>query len=372
MATFAQLKQHIQSIPDYTTQRALMPWLDDYEGRNDGTIARDALTVTGAGSIGTSLQVGTTLDVAGGDTTLGANLEVQGNSDLQNGVTMIGEVWQWGQTGYGLKLSDDMVSADYGWHDITAPILTRTGGGTSPTYASYIGNIYQWSFPNTGAKECFQEFHLPHDLVPNSSLYIHTHWSTIVLATGNARWVFECTYAKGHDQAIFQSPVVITVADAGTSAFRHLIAEVQLSASGGELSIGSAAVTYSITASAATLTSSAEVFTSADIGRTIRIRGAGAAGVDLDTTISGFTSTTEVTVADNASTTVTTVADAAVWRVLDSDNTEPDGMILVRTSRDSAATADTIDQVPFLHTVDIHYQSTGIPTKNRSPSFWSA
>jgi len=28
--------------------------------------------------------------------------------------------------------------------------------------------------------------------------------------------------------------------------------------------------------------------------------------------------------------------------------------------------------VPFLHTVDIHYQSTGVPTFNKAPSFYAA
>lgn len=55
---------------------------------------------------------------------------------------------------------------------------------------------------------------------------------------------------------------------------------------------------------------------------------------------------------------------------LDSDNIETDGIILVRTYRDPADVADTLNQVPFLHYVDIHYQSTGIATKQKSPNFY--
>lgn len=47
---------------------------------------------------------------------------------------------------------------------------------------------------------------------------------------------------------------------------------------------------------------------------------------------------------------------------------EPDGLILVRTS----LTVNTISPSyePFLHFVGLHYQSTGVPTKQRAPDFY--
>jgi hypothetical protein len=56
---------------------------------------------------------------------------------------------------------------------------------------------------------------------------------------------------------------------------------------------------------------------------------------------------------------------------LDSDDLEPDGIILVRCFRDPGDAADTLDQVPFLHYVDIHYQSTNIATKAKIPNFYT-
>jgi len=51
---------------------------------------------------------------------------------------------------------------------------------------------------------------------------------------------------------------------------------------------------------------------------------------------------------------------------------EVDGLIMVRTWRHATRTADTLNQAPFLHEIDIHYQSTGIGTKGRNgPDFWS-
>jgi hypothetical protein len=48
---------------------------------------------------------------------------------------------------------------------------------------------------------------------------------------------------------------------------------------------------------------------------------------------------------------------------------EVDGLILVRCWRD--ATVDTCTDAVFLHTADIHYQSSNLATKNKAPNFYS-
>jgi hypothetical protein len=50
---------------------------------------------------------------------------------------------------------------------------------------------------------------------------------------------------------------------------------------------------------------------------------------------------------------------------------EVDGLILVRGYRDAAAGGDTCTDAVFLHTMDIHYQSSNMATKGKSPSFYS-
>jgi len=57
-----------------------------------------------------------------------------------------------------------------------------------------------------------------------------------------------------------------------------------------------------------------------------------------------------------------------VGGLLITEDIEVDGMILVRF----ALTGNTMDggAKPFIHKVDIHYQSTGLPTKNKAPDFW--
>jgi hypothetical protein len=46
-------------------------------------------------------------------------------------------------------------------------------------------------------------------------------------------------------------------------------------------------------------------------------------------------------------------------------------MLLMRVWRDTTDAEDTLNQHPFCHEVDIHYQSTGMATKSKAPNFYS-
>lgn len=50
---------------------------------------------------------------------------------------------------------------------------------------------------------------------------------------------------------------------------------------------------------------------------------------------------------------------------------EVDGLILVRGYRNATAVNDTCTDAVFLHTMDIHYQSSNIATKNKAPNFYN-
>ncbi len=57
---------------------------------------------------------------------------------------------------------------------------------------------------------------------------------------------------------------------------------------------------------------------------------------------------------------------------LDRATIQVDGIILVRIHRDDAHAADTLNQTPFIHFADIHYQSTNMATKQKNgPTFYT-
>ena len=189
--------------------------------------------------------------------------------------------------GKGLKI-DSLGTPTWGWHDLLGAIIKEEGGASAPNFNVYRGGIKQHQF--TVSDEVFIEFHLPHDYAPGTDIFIHTHWSHNSVVSGNVTWGFECTYAKGHNQAAFPAAVIPTLLQAAPGiAYQHMIAEVQLSA-------------------------------------------AAPSGIQIDT-----------------------------------DDLEVDGIILCRIF----LSANTTGAAPFLHFVDIHYQSTNCPTKQKAPDFWT-
>lgn len=198
-----------------------------------------------------------------------------------------------GGSGHGIKI--DVVSPTFPWRDLLGPIVPKATGVGSPTRRQYAGgNVNDYSFALNDVADF--DFHIPHDLVPGSDLFIHVHWShNGTDISGTAEFTFYHQYAKGHNQEIFSSEKNVvtsfsTVDITTTPRYRHRIDEVQLSTSGGSASM------------------------------------------------------------------------------LDSDAIEVDGLILGQLK---LTTLPTITGgFLFVHTVDIHYQSTNVGTKNKVPSFW--
>ena len=220
-----------------------------------------------------------------------ATLDGEGNLVLTKG------------SGKGIKLNPN--SPAFGWRDILGPVEIKSIGATDPVWALYRGNIYAYTF-DTATAEAFFTFHIPHDYLPNSDMFIHAHWSQNVVDSGgaagvpgNAEWNFDITYADGHGTAggvadPFVAPITVTVVQqASTTQYGHMIAEVQFSNNGGTDGL------------------------------------------------------------------------------IDSNTIQVDGLLLVRAYRVKGNAADTLNQAPFVHTVDIHYQSTNLATKNKEPNFYA-
>lgn len=194
----------------------------------------------------------------------------------------------------GMKV-DSEGTPTYGWHDLHSTIHTDPGSPLAPTFETYRGQIKGRSFDLND--EAFVEFHIPHDYVMGSNIFIHAHWShnSTLVTGGSVTWGFELVYAKGHNQAAFGNPVIVTVADyASTTQYQHMVAEVM------------------------------------------------------------FTSPTGSAVS------------------LPVNDIEIDGVIMCRfflDSNDMTVSGGGVPN-PFVHFVDLHYQSTNAPTKNRAPNFW--
>lgn len=198
----------------------------------------------------------------------------------------------------GIKVEDT-----YGWRDLIGDITPRLSGSEAPTLATLVATgsslLKEYSYQAADKGDCI--FHVPHDYAQGTDMFIHAHWTHNGTAiAGSLQIDFIATYAKGHQQASFPTPVVcpLTVSNLNITncpTLMHRVDEVQLSVAGGSSS-------------------------------------------KLNTT-----------------------------------DIEVDGLILVTfvVNTVPSISGSPYANRPFLLTVDLHYQSTGIPTKNKSPNFWA-
>ena len=132
----------------------------------------------------------------------------------------------------GIKLDDN--TPDFGWHDMVGYLYGDLTLPNAAQYSIYRGGIKARFFEE--GNEAFIDFHMPHDYVMGTDVYVHVHWSHIssIVTGGTCTWGFEMMYAKGHNQAAFQTPVNASVIDgASVISYQHMIAEIVASTDGG-------------------------------------------------------------------------------------------------------------------------------------------
>lgn len=212
-------------------------------------------------------------------------------------------------SGSGIRV--DLDDPTFGWADLLGPIGVKSIGATDPVWTAYRGTIYAYTF-NTATAEAFIQFHIPHDWVPG-------------------------------------------VAGEGRNAYIHMHWSQNVVDTGGAAGVPGV-VEWKFDISYAD--------------------GHGTAGGAADP----FTAPITVTVTQQASTTqyghmiaeVEFANDGGTGGKIDYNTIRVDGLLLVRVYRVKANVADTLNQAPFGHTCDIHYQTTGvIGTKNKAPDFYT-
>lgn len=196
----------------------------------------------------------------------------------------------------GIKV--DLTTPTFGFADIIGDQFSKNTGATKPTLATYNGAINAWQFG--AGDEAYMSFHIPHDYVKGTPIFLHVHWSHIATTVTGGTLTFKATsiLSKSHNQQAFQStPSVGTfTGTASTTQYQQILSEVLYS----------------------------------------------------DGTPTGLQ--------------------------IDTDNLEPDSVIEMTFELDANNITVSGGGVPdpFIHFVDIHYQTTGIiGTKDKVPDFYT-
>lgn len=175
------------------------------------------------------------------ETSLGPLVEkLLGGSLPLRGATLTDDLVLPKTSGVGIKV--DTATPTFGWADIIGDVRPKTTGGGSPALETFIGG--------QTAAYCFLAndvidfaWHIPHDYVPGTDLYVHIHWAhNGTNISGSFVVDVYSTYAKGHNQANFaaEKNVTITVPTPDLTTvpqYRHRIDEVQLSSNGGSATL---------------------------------------------------------------------------------------------------------------------------------------
>jgi len=131
-------------------------------------------------------------------------------------------------SGRGIKVDSD--SPTFGFADIIGDQFSKNTGGTKPTLATYNGAISAWQF-GVG-DEAYISYHIPHDYVKGTDIFLHIHWSHIGTFVTGGTITFKVTsiYAKAYNQAPFGSPASGTfTGTVSTTQYQHILSEDQYS-----------------------------------------------------------------------------------------------------------------------------------------------
>jgi hypothetical protein len=113
-----------------------------------------------------------------------------------------------------------------GWRDLEMTVTGAASGGGAPTATVFgpTGNIKQTAFAVNDS--VYMAAHVPHDIKPGSTMYVHVHWSTNGTSLNTVKWQISSINAKGHNQENFNADAVVTVEEAAHgTAWRHMITE---------------------------------------------------------------------------------------------------------------------------------------------------
>ena len=128
----------------------------------------------------------------------------------------------------GIKV--DLITPTFGFADIIGDQFSKNTGGTKPLLTTYNGAITCWKFEVSD--EAYISYHIPHDYVKGTPIFLHIHWSHIGTFVNGGTVTFKATsiYSKSHNQAPFGAPATGTFTGTpSTTQYQQILSEVQYS-----------------------------------------------------------------------------------------------------------------------------------------------
>jgi hypothetical protein len=122
------------------------------------------------------------------------------------------------------------------WRDLIGQTSTKGEGSTVPPMQQFRGTIWQTGFNVAGNTIYYFLYHLPHDLVKGTDLFIHAHHSTnSTTETGQLAFQLQASYAAVGSE--ISDPIALESIEythtGASDQYVHHVTEVPLSTQGG-------------------------------------------------------------------------------------------------------------------------------------------
>lgn len=175
-------------------------------------------------SVGVDATIGNDLTVTG-DASVTGDLSTSGNLTATGDIATGDDFITPGLTGDAIKFGDTTTST-YGYHDIIGYIEVRGVAATDPDWSQIDATPF-YGYKFAIGDKVFMMFHIPHDYVPGTDIYLHTHWIPNGTDTNSVKWQYTYSFAKGHNQAAFNlTGTTVTAEQAGPGTqYQHMVTE---------------------------------------------------------------------------------------------------------------------------------------------------
>jgi hypothetical protein len=162
----------------------------------------------------------------------------------------------------GIRINPD--NPDFGWRDIIGLVLPDPAGTNSPTLKAIVGSVRGYAYANGDKLDCV--YHLPHDYVLGTDLYIHLHWlhnGTNISGTFDVDVAAMYADRDGTFETAIATAVTESVNITSHPQYFHRVLEIQLSTPGGSASLldtdsievdGNIVITFTVDNGALTVT----------------------------------------------------------------------------------------------------------------------
>ena len=122
------------------------------------------------------------------------------------------------------------------WKDLIGKTSFKGSGTSIPPFQAYRSTMWETGFNVVGNTTYYFSYHLPHDYIQGTDIFIHAHHSTTAAAETGA-FEFQIKASYGSVDSEISNPIstedIVYTHVGANDQYKHKVTEIQLSTPGG-------------------------------------------------------------------------------------------------------------------------------------------